>query len=395
MSIKFPYTQPDTRDSDIKAAADMITLPQLTQGPNLEAFERELAETMGARYAIVCNSGTAALHLAYIAAGIGPGNGLLTTTVTFLATANAARMCHGEVVFADVDSDTGNATPDTIRAAIARANCNIAAIAVTHMAGRPCDLEAIREVADQHNCLLIEDAAHAPLAAYVGKLDQVHTVGSGTHSFAVAMSFHAVKHAAMGEGGAVLTNNSAVAESARTFRNHGMIREESLWRNAPEPGAPWYYEMHDLGWNYRATEFECALGRTQLPRLRSSIASRQGVAKQYETLLGDIECLKTPEIPNLPYGHSWHLYPVAIDFDAIGRTRGDVMRRLLKAGVGTQVHYVPVHKQPYYANPDEAPYFPGAEAYYSRTLSLPMYSTLDKDDIQFIADALRSALGVD
>jgi dTDP-4-amino-4,6-dideoxygalactose transaminase len=371
----------------------MIVLPQLTQGPNLQAFEDELCEMLGAKYAVVCNSGTAALHLAYMAAGLDRGKRLLTTPLTFLATANAARMCQADVDFADVDPATGNVTGSTVAAALAQTDRSYAAIAVTHLAGRPCDLPALRKLANSHGCALIEDAAHAPFASYADENGTTHLVGSCAHSDAVTLSFHAIKHAPMGEGGAVMTNNKEIADAARSLRNHGMLHDPALWKETPESDAPWYYEMHRLGWNYRATEFECALGRNRLSGVRANIAERQKIAGLYHDSLQKFTAVGRPDQPVLPGGNSWHLYPVSIDFKNLHLTRGKVMRSLFDSGIGTQVHYIPVYKQPYYAELNEV-FLPGAELYYDRTLSLPMYSGLDIDDLDQITDALGAALNL-
>ena len=391
MSLRYPYVLPEVTKEDIASAAEKIVLPQLTQGSNLRAFEDELCELLGARYAVVCNSGTAALHLAYAAVGLEKGKTLLTTPVTFLATANAGRMCNANVDFADVDPNTGNVTVATLEEAITLSDRPPAAIAITHLAGRPCDMAALRELANRHGCALIEDAAHAPLASYADGSGVTHIVGSCAHSDAVTLSFHAIKHAPMGEGGAVMTNDKNIANAARVLRSHGMLHDPAMWAEPPEADAPWYYEMHNLGWNYRATEFECALGRSRLPGIQASIDKRQAIADNYHALLESFEGVERPEQPSLPRGHAWHLYPISIDFNYLGLTRGKAMRSLFDQGIGTQVHYIPIHKQPYYAALGQKS-LSGAERYYERTLSLPMYSSLTGDDLRQIVGALRGAL---
>ena len=391
MNVIYPYSRPQVTAEDISAVIDVLQTQFLTQGPNVEEFENELAAITGAKFAIVCNSGTAALHLAYLAFGLGPEKGLLTSPITFLATANAARMCGAPVVFADVDPLTGNLTPESVTEALRTSTVPIGAIAAVHLGGRPCDLAALREIASANDCKLIEDAAHAPLASYSDSGGRVYHVGACSHSDVAVLSFHAIKHVAMGEGGAVLTNDAAVAERARILRSHGMVRDSSRWASPPEADASWYYEMQELGWNYRATDLQCALGRSQLNRLRPNLQRRYEIAKHYDHLLADIPHLRRPKQPTLPDGNSRHLYSVDIDFDSLGCTRGEVMRQLMNLGVGTQVHYIPVYRQPYYASANNGR-FTGAERYYAGTLSIPMYVGLEERDQKIISQNLRTAL---
>lgn len=391
MTVRFPYARQLILPEDIEAVTSALQGAMITQGENLVAFEAELASHFGVRHAIVCNSGTAALHMAYLGAGVGPDAGVLTSPLTFIATANAARMCGAPVMFADVDPDTGNVTPQSVKAALEAAEVPIRAIVPVHLGGRPCELAALREIADRAGCVLIEDACHAPDAAYPGPDGQTFEVGGCAHSEAAVFSFHAIKHIAMAEGGAVITNDDALAETARLVRSHGIVREPVNWRTPPEPNAPWYHEMHALGWNYRADEAACALGRSQLRRLEESNASRQHLAGVYAQELASVPNLKIPELPAQPEGHSWHLFAAAIDFESIDRTRGEVMTTLAAQGIGTQVHYIPLYRQPYYAD-DGHPALPGAEAYYARTLSLPMYFGLQDDDVREISAAVRAAI---
>jgi UDP-4-amino-4,6-dideoxy-N-acetyl-beta-L-altrosamine transaminase len=385
MAIRFPYSRQDITAADIEAVAKSLQGPLITQGPSAGAFEDALAQMFDAKHAIVCNSGTAALHLAYLALDLGPDRGLLTSPITFLATANAARMCDAPVAFADIDHATGNVTTSTIAAALDTCGIPVAAIAPVHVAGRACEMTGLRELASERGIAIVEDACHAPLAGYSDGKGGAFEVGACSHSDAAALSFHAIKHVAMGEGGAVLTNDDEVAHRARLYRNHGMTRNSSEWHEAPEPDAPWYYEMHEIGWNYRACEMQCALGLSQLGRLEESIERRRQIAKRYNNRLSALNHLAPPPHDE---GHVWHLYPVAIDFEAIGKTRGQVMKELAAEGVGTQVHYIPVNRQPYYTKLRNS-HTPGADSYYSRTLSIPMYPGLSDADVDFIANTIR------
>jgi UDP-4-amino-4,6-dideoxy-N-acetyl-beta-L-altrosamine transaminase len=388
MSIRYPYSRQDITEEDRRAVSDSLTQTLLTQGPQIEAFEAALAEKFRVRHVVVCNSGTAALHLAYLALGLGPERGLLTSPLTFLATANAARMCDAPVAFADTDPETGNLTAKSVSSALADESIPLAAVTIVHLAGRACDVSRIRRIAAERRLALVEDASHAPLATYLDESDTRFEVGACTHSDVATFSFHPIKHIAMGEGGALATNDDRIAKRARLLRNHGMTRNLSEWVDAPEPHAPWYYEMHEVGWNYRASEMQCALGLSQLSRLEEGIERRRQIAARYDALLAGLNHLSTPESDP---GHVWHLYPVSIDFSAIGKTRGQVMKELAERGIGTQVHYVPVNRQPYYTRQANRK-TPGADRYYAGTLSIPMYPTLSDKDQDEIVSGLRNVL---
>ena len=388
MTIRYPYSRPELTKADVDLVVASLQGQFLTQGPRLAEFEAALARKLGARHAVVCNSGTAALHLAYLGLELGPDRGLLTTPITFLATANAARMCGAPVAFVDVDPVTGNVTAETVRAALDASTVPIAAVAVVHVGGRACDMAALRALTAERGVALVEDACHAPLATYRDGAGKLHTVGGCAHSDAAVFSFHAIKHIAMGEGGALLTNDDRVADAARLYRNHGMTRDPDQWTSAPEAEAPWYYEMHDVGWNYRATEMQCALGLSHLDRLEDGIRTRRRIAARYDRLLAGLNHVATPPRDD---GNVWHLYPVAIDFAAAGKSRGRVMNELAARGVGTQVHYIPVNRQPYYAALGVAA-TPHADAYYQRPLSIPIYPGLSDGDLEIIADDIRAVL---
>jgi len=389
--MKYPYACPDVVQADIDLVAAAMRGQFLTQGPRLAEFEVALADKFGVRHVVVCNSGTAALHLVYMALGLGPQAGLVTSPITFVATANAARMCGAPVAFADTDPQTGNLTPETAERALGAAPFDVGVLTAVHLGGRPCDMPALKAIAERTGCALIEDACHAPLAAYQDDSGEPFTVGACAHSDAAVFSFHAIKHLAMGEGGAVCTNDDMIADKARRLRNHGLSRSPEDWQYPPEPDAPWYYEMQVLGWNYRACELQCALGLSQLARLDDGIVRRQVIAAAYRERLAGLPYVATPPEASVMGGHVWHLYAIAADFDAIGRTRGQVMRTLAARGIGTQVHYIPVYRQPYYAGAAPGSY-PGAEAYYASTLSIPMYPRLTERDLDEIVAALEQAL---
>ena len=384
--IKFPYTKHNISNSDITKVINVLKTGYLTQGPIQDKFEEELEKTFTSSNVILVNSGTAALHLIYEALGLGAEAALLTSPITFLATANAARMCNAPVIFADVDSKTGLMTPENIEKAIINADQKIKVITVVHLGGKVCDMEAIAKVAHKYDCFVVEDACHAPGASYVDSMNNKSRVGSCEYSIATTYSFHAIKHIAMGEGGCVSTNDISIAKKIRLKRNHGIIRHKEEFTNIPEINAPWYYEMKELGWNYRPNEISCALGLNQLKRLFKGIEERKNIIKFYIKEFENIDNIMLPcNISNID-SSVWHLFPVSINFKDINISRGSFMKSLLNLGIGTQVHYIPLFYQPYYKiNPAN---FPGAIEYYNSTLSLPLYIGLKKKDIKFISNTI-------
>ena len=390
--MQYPYSRPHLNDDDIAEVMSVLKAQFLTQGPYVVSLEDALQNLFTVKHAIVCNSGTAALHMAYDGLGLGPDAGLITSAVTFLATANAARMCNAPVGLADVDPVTGNITVETVKAAVEAASFKVRAIAVVHLGGRPCDLTAISVYAKSINAYLVEDACHAPLAQYTDKANALFAVGSCAHSDAATLSFHAIKHIAAGEGGVLLTNSDALAKRARLMRSHGMLRDPSNLKNQQNAGAPWYYEMHELGYNYRLSEMSCALALNQVSRLASNNRRREEIAALYHQHLGGMDSVKLPEIISPENGsHAWHLFSPRFDFDAIGKSRRDIMLALADQGIGSQVHYIPLYQQPYYQN-NRSNAFSGAEEYYRQTLSLPIYYGLDDHDIEKIAQIIRSVV---
>ncbi|MGH6994806.1 MAG: aminotransferase class I/II-fold pyridoxal phosphate-dependent enzyme, partial [Stellaceae bacterium] len=348
------------------------------------------------RYAVACSSGTAALHLATMALGLGPGDAAIVPSLTFLATANAVRFTGAEVVFADVDPTTGLLTAETLRAALKAKTAGTAkAVLPVHLAGMVADMKAIGAVAHDASFTVVEDACHA-LGAVEG---DGAAVGACARSALAAFSTHPVKTITTGEGGLVTTNDAALAERARRLRNHGMEHDPAHWTD-PAAGrdgdqlAPWYYEMAEIGYNYRLTDIGCALGLSQLKKLDRFLKRRADLAARYDRLLAaSAPHVRIPARPARGVT-AWHLYAVQIDFAALRRRRGDVMRTLRAAGIGTQVHYIPVHRQPYYRRRYGDLDLPGADAYYARTLSLPLFPTMRDSDVDRVVGALKQALGV-
>ena len=389
--IRYPYSKPEITDSDITSVVEVLKNGYLTQGTKILEFEQELKDNFKCNHAIVLNSGTAALHLIYNVLGIGPDAGILTTPITFLSTANAAKMLNAPVVFADVDPLTGLITPETIEKAIISSSIKIKVITIVHLGGKVCDLEGISKIAKRYNCLIVEDACHAPgpLRFYKGNKEVKNN--TCMYSIACTYSFHAIKHIAMGEGGCLTTNDDNIAKIIREKRNHGMIRKKDEMKFLPEKNAKWYYEMHQMGWNYRADELTCALGLSQLKRLDDNIKERKTLIENYYNLLSQNTYITLPLKSYNNYLNAWHLFSILIDFKNLNKTRGTVMEELEEVGVGTQVHYIPLFLQPYYRQ-DQNIYLEGAMQYYNTTLSIPLYNGLNKKDITYISAKINEVI---
>ena len=392
--MRYPYSSPHLSKEDFDSVIAVLEGQFLTQGPAVRQLEAALENLFSVKHAVVCNSGTAALHMAYKGLGLGPNAGLLTSPITFLATANAARMCNAPVQFADVDPIVGNVTIETIQAAAAKASFPIKIIAIVHLGGRPCaDIEEINIFARSIGATVVEDACHAPTAQYYSKDGHNFQIGSCAHSQAATLSFHAIKHITTGEGGVLLTQDQKLAEQARLLRSHGMVRDAGRMQNKKCSEAPWYYEMHELGYNYRLSDLNCALAIHQIDRLKENIQRRAQIAEQYNTHLSGLRHITLPEIPDPKIAvHAWHLYAPAFDFDSLGITRKKFMSRLSSHGIGSQVHYIPLYRQPYYRTNSDFSEFSGAESYYKQTLSIPMYFGLTDDDIGEISDCIKALL---
>jgi UDP-4-amino-4,6-dideoxy-N-acetyl-beta-L-altrosamine transaminase len=381
-----PYGRQTIEDDDIAAVVEALKADFLTTGPRVEAFETAFAETVGARHAVACASGTAALHLAMLALDVQPGEAVIAPSITFLATANCARYVGAEVVFADVDADSGLMTPDTLAEALTRVgDRKLRAVLPVHLRGDVADLPGLEALAGQAGAVLIEDAPHA-LGSTMTFGNVAERVGDARHSAMATFSFHPVKTIATGEGGMVTTNDAALAERLRTLRSHGMVR--------PTGADPWWYEMPEPGFNYRLPDILCALGLSQLKKLPRFAARRRALAQAYDTALAPLA-----PVVRIAARPAWsdavlHLMCVLIDFEAAGITRRQVVDALRDRGVGTQVHYIPVHRQPYYAERYGALDLPGAEGWYDRCLSLPLYPGMADEDVGRVAEALGAVLGL-
>lgn len=397
MSTGFlPYGKQSIGDDDIAAVAEALRGDYLTTGPKVGEFERAFAAKLGAKHAVVCANGTAALHLAAMALNIGPDDVVLAPTLTFLATANGPHYCGAEIVFMDCDAQTALVTPQHVEEALKRANKPVKAIFITHMNGQTCDLEAISAIAKKHGAYLVEDACHAVGTRHTDKAGKTHQTGDCAFSDMAVFSLHPVKTLTMGEGGVITTNNPAFYAEMCRQRTHGMTRVAGEFQDKAQAfGAdgeanPWYYEMPSPGYNYRATDFQCALGLTQLAKLDKFAAARKDLMGEYDRLFAGYNGPIQPFARVPGCDPVLHLYVALIDFKAIGMDRSAAMAALKAKGVGTQVHYLPVHRQPYWRGLYPTLSLPGADAYYEKCLSVPLYPDMTRDDVARVFEALKS-----
>jgi len=394
-----PYGRQVIEEDDIAAVAEAMRGELLTTGPYVGRFESALAKTVGAKHAVVCANGTAALHMAARALDLGPGTKVVVPAITFLATASAPHMNGAEIVFADVDPDTGLMTPETLAEALERAG-HADAIFNVHLNGQCGAIEEIAQLARDHGARLVDDACHSLGTGYVAADGSATTIGSNAFCDLSVFSFHPVKSIAMGEGGAVTTNDPELTKRLVRARSHGMTREPADFVNRDdafdESGAPnpWYYELVEPEFNWRANDIQCALGLSQLGKLGRFVARRRAIAAAYDSLLAPLASILRPLARTRRALPAWHLYVVRIDFAAAGISRAQLMGDLAALGIGTQVHYFPVHRQPYYAERFESPVLPGADHYYARALSLPLFASMTQSDAETVVLALTGTLGL-
>lgn len=395
-----PYGRHTIDGDDIAAVVSVLRGDWLTTGPTVQAFEEAFAAQVGAQYAMACSSGTAGLHLAALALGLGEGDRVAVPSLTFVATANAARYVGAEVTFVDVDHDSGLLNEAGLSAALENtAGQGVRAVFPVHLNGQCVDIDMVARLANEHGMAVVEDASHAIGALCAATGGDPVPVGSCRHSDLAVFSLHPVKTIAMGEGGVVTTNDSRLYERLVRLRNHGMDREPDRLQNAElafdtEGRAnPWYYEMEEPGFNYRASDIHCALGLSQLAKLESFVAKRAAIVASYDERLEPLAPIVRPIRRTAGCVPAWHLYVVLIDFEAVGIGRATVMTRLREQGIGTQVHFIPVHKQPYYSERYGEQSLPGADAYYARCLSLPLFPAMRDRDVRRVVDGLRNALG--
>jgi perosamine synthetase len=371
-----PYGRQSVDEEDIQSVVDVLRSDWLTTGPKVGEFEEEFAAFVGAKYAVSFNSGTAALHGAAFAAGLGPGDEAITPPMTFAATANCVLYQGATPIFADVSADTLNLDPEK---AAARITPRTRALLPVDYAGHPAEISAFLEIADRHGLIVIEDACHALGAEY-----RQRRTGSVAHM--TVFSFHPVKHLTTGEGGMVTTDRADFAETLRRFRNHG-ISTDARQRHSQ---GQWHYEMVLLGYNYRLTDIACALGLSQLGKLEANLSRRREIAVRYASAFRDLNAVTLP-VTRDDVAHAWHLYPIQINLERLRASRADIFRALRAENIGVNVHYIPVHLHPYYRDRfgDHAGEFPMAENAYDHLISLPMFHGMSDRDVEDVITAVR------
>jgi len=382
-----PYGRQSINQLDIDAVVEVLNSDFLTQGHRVPEFEEKLAARFDAEYALAVNSATSALHLACLAMGLGPGDWLWTSPITFVASANCALYCGASVDFVDIDSLTNNLSPKKLAVkleAAAKEGMLPKVLVAVHLAGFSCEMKAIRELSKKYGFKVIEDASHA-----VGGIYESSPIGACEYSDITVFSFHPVKIITTGEGGCALTNQSDLARKMRLLSSHGITREENSMNKKPE--GPWYYQQIDLGFNYRMTELQAALGISQLSRLDTFLLRRDLLAKRYDELLAHLPvCLPSR---STTIKSSWHLYIVRLDQSYIHQTRLEVFTSMRQAGIGVNVHYIPVYHQPYYEELGfRKGHCPTAEDYYASAISLPLHPGLKDEEQRAVATALELAL---
>lgn len=370
-----PYGRQSIDEADIQAVVDVLRSDYLTTGPKVAEFERKVADYVGAKYAVAVCNGTAALHIACLAAGIGSGDEVITTPITFAASANCALYCGADPVFADIDPLTYNIDPKEVERCI---TSRTKAIIPVHYTGQPCDMEAITAIAKKHNLTVIEDAAHALGAVYNGRK-------IGPISDMTCFSFHPVKPVTTGEGGMVVTQDEALYRRLLLFRSHGITRDEDL---LTENQGPWYYQQQLLGYNYRITDISCALGISQMDKLDGFLEKRRSIAKRYNEAFAEVDGIWTPVQMELCES-GWHLYMIQV----LNRDRREVFEALRAAGIGVNVHYIPVYRHPYYQEHGYAGvHCPHGEEFYQRAISLPIYPGLTQEQQDYVIEQVLKQL---
>jgi UDP-4-amino-4,6-dideoxy-N-acetyl-beta-L-altrosamine transaminase len=386
--VIIPYGRQNINQEDIDAVTDVLRSDFLTQGPMVPRFESEVASYCGARRGVAVNSATSALHLACLALGVGPGDCVWTTPITFVASANCARFCGGEVDFVDIDPRTYNMSAKALEDKLdiaEKAGCLPKVVIPVHMCGQSCEMEEIHALSLRYGFRIIEDASHAIGGRYKGQ-----PIGNCRFSDITVFSFHPVKIVTTGEGGMALTNDQMLAGIMERLRSHGITRDPAEMSGAPH--GPWYYQQVDLGFNYRMTDIQAALGISQMARLDEFVGRRHAVAAIYNQLL-------STEAAAIPWQHpdchsAFHLYVVQLDLDALKTTQKEIFERLRSHGIMINLHYIPVYQHPYFrARGHERTVLPEAERYYARALTLPLYPGLSEEQQHEIVEKMRTPLG--
>jgi UDP-4-amino-4,6-dideoxy-N-acetyl-beta-L-altrosamine transaminase len=377
-----PYGRQTITEADINAVVSTLRSDLLTQGPAIPEFEKKFSEYIGVNYSVAVSNGTAALHLCALALNVSSETRVITSPITFAASANCIRYCGGQVYFADIDPDTFLLDINKVRSLIEKhPKGYFHGIIPVDFAGNAVDLEAFRKLADEHNLWIIEDACHAPGGFFIDSKNNQQKCGNGKFADLAIFSFHPVKHIATGEGGMITTNNKELYEKLLLFRTHGITKDPNKFENSADEisQGPWYYEMQELGYNYRLTDFQAALGTSQLMRADENLMRRKQIAKRYDDAFENSNVVKPLSID----GHAYHLYVIQSE-DRLG-----LYEYLRSNNIFAQVHYVPVHLMPYYKQfGHKKGDHPLAEAYYDKCLSIPMYHSLSEEEQTYVIELL-------
>lgn len=378
------YGKQSIDQSDIDALIEVLESDWLTQGPAVETFENDLNNYFGSKYCCAVSNGTAALHLVGLALGWEPGDIIITTPITFLATVNCIVYSGAIPDFVDIDTKTYTLEPNQLVEKIKYYHLNgkkVKAVIGVDFAGHPCDWRILREIADKYEIQLINDNCHALGASYYN--DKKYAV---RYADVVTQSYHPVKHITTGEGGSIITNKSLIDNKVRLLRTHGMEKNNNQLKNNEDP---WYYEMRIPGYNYRVTDLQCALGSSQLKKLSKFVYARQQIANRYDKAFSNIDSLIIPQSQDNIL-HAYHLYPLQIDFQRIGLSKSELFKKMKEFGINLQVHYIPVHLQPFYSKKYgfEKGDFPISEEFYEKEVSLPIYPNLKEGDVSKVINSL-------
>jgi len=387
-SRNYPYGRQAISDDDIQTVVEVLKSDWLTQGPTIKKFENELCQKFGSKHASVCANGTAGLHLIALSLGWSENDIVVTSPITFLASANCAIYTGAKIDFIDIDYSTYTMDPDKLEDKIKfylSQNRKVKAVVAVDYAGHPCDWEALKTLKEKYDFQLVNDFCHALGAEY--KNDFQYAV---KYADAVNLSFHPVKHITTGEGGAVLTNNEELDRRIKTLRTHGTTKDESILE---KNDGPWYYEMHEVGFNYRITDFQCALGISQLKKLDSFVEKRRAIAKYYDEFFSQDDRFVVPAV-SFKAKHAYHLYPLQIKFDELRISKKDFFLKMREKNILLQVHYIPVHLQPFYRKNFgfKKGDFPVAEKFYEREVSIPIYPLLNESDLNYISETILKTL---
>jgi UDP-4-amino-4,6-dideoxy-N-acetyl-beta-L-altrosamine transaminase len=380
MSVKIPYGKQNITKEDIDAVVEVLNSDWLTQGPAIKKFEDSFADYVGSKYAVAVSNGTAALHLNAIVLNVKPGDKVITTPITFVASANCVRYCGGEVIFSDIDPETYLLDINKVRELLqADKKREIKGIIPVNFAGRVVNMEEFRKLADEYGCWIIEDACHSPGGYFINNEGEKVLSGSGRYADLAIFSFHPVKHIAAGEGGMITTNNELIYKKLLNLRSHGI--QQDPYKKIEDHGV-WYYEMQELGYNYRLTDFQAALGSSQLKRADKGLKRRMEIAKTYQNSFKDLDFIKHQS--GVVDGHAYHLYVIQVD------RRKELINYLREFNIYAQIHYIPAHLMPYYRQFGwKKGDMPKAESYYSMCISLPIFPTLLDNELNFIIQKIK------